>query len=131
MTPSFVGSNPPTPDIFNRIMKTFITFSNDREESRLPFVKVTKSKNGETGTATFLFLYPLLFLQKNQKINLICLQWEKKTLCTNKLSVLFKKGSPFLLKAIFVFTKTEEWFAFLSFMNLYSKERGLSFHSDL
>ena len=112
-------------------MKTFIKFSNNSNESRLPFIKVTKSKNGETGTATFIFLYPLFFLQKNHKINSMCLIWDKKEICTTKMLILFRQGSPFLLKAIFVFTQTEEWFSFLTFMNLYSKERGLSFHSDI
>lgn len=112
-------------------MKTFIQFSDNNQEYRLPFIKVTKSKNGETGTATFLFIYPLFFLHKNPKINSMCLVWDRKKICTNKLMILFRQGSPFLLKAIFVFTKTEEWFSFLSFMNLYSKERGLSFHPDI
>lgn len=112
-------------------MKTFITLSNNIKELRLPFVKVTKSKNGKTGTATFLFLHPFLFLQKNYKIESMCLIWDQKKICTNKLTILFRQGSPFLLKAIFVFTNAEEWFMFLSFMNIYSKERGLSFHSDI
>ena len=40
-------------------MKTLISFSDDLTnsiEKTLPIVKLTKSKNGETGTATFVFI---------------------------------------------------------------------------
>ena len=61
LTPSSVGSNPPTPVLkkLKRSMRTHISFSNTNIkliETTLPVVKLTKSKNGETGTATFVFI---------------------------------------------------------------------------
>jgi hypothetical protein len=41
--------------------------------------------------------------------------------------VIFKQGQPFLMKIIFIFKNSQEWFNFLNFMNLYSKETGLFF----
>ena len=55
------------------------------------------------------------------------LVWENKEINTNEISVIFKKGKPFLLKAIFIFKNDQEWFNFLNFMNAYSKETGLFF----
>jgi hypothetical protein len=55
------------------------------------------------------------------------LLWEKKKMSTTDVKIFFKKGKPFLFKAIFIFKNSEEWFHFLNFMNFYSKETGLSF----
>ena len=42
-----------------------IQFLEGKKESVLPIVKLTKSKNGKTGTATFLFKNPDIFFQEN------------------------------------------------------------------
>jgi hypothetical protein len=34
------------------------------------------------------------------------------------------------IKTIFIFKNSTEWFDFLNFMNLYSKEKGLLFESE-
>ena len=49
----------------------------------------------------------------------------------NDISIIFKGGQPFLIKAILIFKNSEEWFNFLQFMNLYSKQTGLSFIDNL
>lgn len=101
-------------------------------ESNVPFVKVTRSKTGKTGTATFLFALPFCELIKGTRIcEKVCLAWKDNSLATTNLSLNFYKGKPLLLKATFLFTRTTDWFDFLSFMNLYSRERGLIFQSDL
>jgi hypothetical protein len=46
---------------------------------------------------------------------------------TTDIQIIFYKGKPFLLKAIFIFKNSKEWFQFLNFMQFYSKEVGLSF----
>ena len=58
------------------------------------------------------------------KVNVILNQ---KKIITNDIEISFKNGKPFLIKAIFLFKNSKEWFDFLSFMNQYSKETGLSF----
>jgi photosystem II protein len=99
-------------------------------EKTLPLIKLTKSRNGKTGTATFIFIQPRSFntlSYQNVSINGIYLLWETKKISTNDIKILFKKGQPFLLKVIFIFKNSKEWFNFLNFMNYYSKETGLSF----
>jgi photosystem II protein len=114
-------------------MKTSIYFSESSlalKEKTLPIVKLTKSKNGETGTATFIFIQPSIFAFKNSNINSVngmYLSWGNKKIMTNDVNILFKNGNPFLLKAILIFRNSQEWFHFLNFMTCYSKETGLLF----
>ena len=109
-------------------MSIQIQFIRGISETTLPVIKLTKSRNGKTGTATFLFMFPNIFQQsKYQDITEMYLLWEEKEISTNEISVIFKKGIPFLLKVIFIFKNNQEWFDFLNFMNCYSKETGLFF----
>jgi photosystem II protein len=99
-------------------------------ETTLPLIKLTKSRNGKTGTATFIFIEPKsfhAFIYQNSPIHGMYLLWDNKKITTNDVKIFFKKGKPFLVKAIFIFKNSKEWFDFLNFMNSYSKETGLSF----
>lgn len=134
LTLSFVGSSPPIPVKILTIsfrfneMSVQIQFIKGVCEQTLPVIKLTKSRNGKTGTATFLFIFPEIFQKSTfENITNMYLVWENKEINTNELSVTFKKGKPFLLKAIFIFKNDQEWFNFLNFMNCYSKETGLFF----
>jgi photosystem II protein len=108
-----------------------IEFIKGVSETVLPLIKMTRSKNGKTGTATFVFINPLIFEKLNQKnflkIEAVSLVSKQKSLFTQELELLFKKGKPYLIKATFFFKKDEEWFHFLSFMSNYSKENSLLF----
>lgn len=105
-----------------------IQFIEGIKEEILPLVKLTKSKNGQTGTATFIFIEPksLEFCTTKPIVGMLLLTNDKK-IVTNDVSLCFKFGKIFFLKAIIIFKNPKEWFEFLSFMNLYSKETGLSF----
>ncbi len=105
-----------------------IQFIKGIPEKTLPVIKLTKSVNGKTGTATFLFIFPEIFnLTKTQNLNSMYLLWDNKEMKTKEILTIFKKGKPFLLKAIFIFKNEKEWFNFLNFMTFYSKETGLFF----
>ena len=106
-----------------------IQFLEGKKETVLPIVKLTKSKNGKTGTATFLFKNPDIFLQENFVLsNGMNLLWNQKKIHTTDLTIFFHQGKPFFLKAILIFKNSKEWFDFLYFMNYYSKETGLAFY---
>jgi photosystem II protein len=111
-------------------MSIQIEFIENIKETSLPIIKLTKSINGKTGTATFIFINPNIFKsfffspKIIKKLTLIC---ETKIISTTDLTLFFKNGEPYLVKAIFIFKNSSEWFDFLSFMNLYSKETGLLF----
>lgn len=132
LTPSFVGSIPPIPvfSFYNIIMTVEIQIIENIPETTIPLIKLTKSRNGKTGTATFLFIEPtsLQFLNyQNLSIHGMYLVWENKKIRTTDIKLFFKEGKPFLIKGIFIFKNSKDWFNFLNFINYYSKEMGLSF----
>jgi photosystem II protein len=111
-------------------MNVQIQFLENIKELTIPIIKLTKSKNGKTGTATFIFVNPMIINHLKETPNIIkalCLVWENKKIVTKDLIVIFKDGKPFIIKAIFVFKNNKEWFNFLNFIACYSKETGLSF----
>jgi photosystem II protein len=50
-------------------MKIEIQFIEGVKEEILPIIKLTKSKNGKTGTATFVFINPTTLAKKNCQIS--------------------------------------------------------------
>jgi len=112
-------------------MSVKIEFVQNKKELTLPIIKLTKSRNGSTGTATFIFIKPSIFDNYNCQtvpIHGMYLLWENKKIETKEIEIFFKNGNPYILKAIFIFKNSKEWFNFLNFMNYYSKETGLSFN---
>ena len=111
-------------------MNTRIEFLRNIPEMTLPIIQLTRSKNGKTGTATFLFLKPFLFTifeNNNQPIKVMNLICEKKLMSTNDIVIFFFKGKPTFLKSTFLFRNSKEWFDFFHFMQQYSKKTGLYF----
>ncbi len=132
LTPPFVGSIPPFPvlHIYIMFMSIQIQLIQGIKESVLPIIRLTKSINGETGTATFVFINPeSIFNSKlnNYPIDGMYLIWNNKRITTNDINIFFKEGKPFLIKVILIFKNSKEWFDFLNFMTCYSKETGLAF----
>ena len=111
-------------------MNARIQFIEGVKEEILPIIKLTKSRNGKTGTGTFIFINPNIFeyiQNSNAKLENISLIWENQQIESKDLEIYFKNGKPFLIKSIFIFKNSKEWFNFLNFMNYYSKETGLLF----
>lgn len=111
-------------------MNTAIEFIPGIKEKTLPIVKLTKSKDKSTGTATFLFIKPNIFLSKfysKHTLTGMFLTWENKKIITKDITIIFKEGQPFLVKSLIIFKNSKEWFEFLNFMSFYSKETGLFF----
>ena len=66
-------------------MSVEIQFIKGKKETSLPIIKLTKSVNGKTGTATFLFIYPDVFnLGKFQNYNSMSLLWDNKEINYHK-----------------------------------------------
>lgn len=111
-------------------MNVRIEFIKNKSEFTLPIIKLTKSRNGETGTATFIFIKPNLFSNQNwqfERINGMYLLWKNKEIETKDVQIIFKNGNPYIIKSLLIFKNSREWFHFLNFMTYYSKETGLSF----
>ena len=116
-------------------IKPQIQFISGFEEMTVPRrVRLTKSENGETGTATFLFFEPSVFsvfldfpFGDSVIIKSMTLIWDKKKITTKDIKIYFKNGKPNVIRAILIFRNSKDWFNFLNFMSCYSKETGLSF----
>ena len=73
-------------------MGTEIRFSDQWIEKSLPIIRLTKSRNGKTGTATFIFVRPKFFSSNiicNYSIESIELIWEKKQIKTKDIHIYF------------------------------------------
>ena len=119
--------------MLNKSKKNFkLYFFEDQIETGLPIIRLTRSKNGETGTATFVFrnLNFVFSNLENFPLNNISLISDKERIEITDISILFLKGKPFLIKAILVLKSPKEWFNFLYFMKNYSKEIGFSFYDE-
>ena len=116
----------------NLVMKPQIQFVSGFEEMTVPRrVRLTKSENGETGTATFLFFEPTVFsiFLDNDSINTLPIKgmdliWDKKKITSKDIKIYFKNGKPTVIRSILIFRNSKDWFNFLNFMNSYSKEIG-------
>ena len=119
----------------NITIKPQIQFISGFEEMTVPRrVRLTKSENGETGTATFLFFEPSVFsvfldfpFGDSIIIESMTLIWDRKKITTKDIKIYFKNGKPNVIRAILIFRNSKDWFNFLNFMSCYSKETGLSF----
>lgn len=112
--------------------KPQIQFLSGFEETTVPRrINLTKSENGQTGTATFLFFKPTIFSfflnLTSPQITGMDLIWDKKKIRTQDIKIYFQEGKPHLVRSIFIFRSSKDWFNFLNFMQNYSKETGLSF----
>lgn len=107
-------------------MAAIIEFIKGINETTLPFVKMTKSTNGKTGTATFIFVNPISFFKIGQ-IDEVSLISEEEKISITELEIIFKNGKPYFLRAILFIKNSEDWFKFLNFMSMYAKQQGLIF----
>jgi len=111
-------------------METQIEFVENLIEPTIPLIKLTKSRNGKTGTATFIFIKPFIFETSQthpHPLNQLSLIWGKEKIITKEIQIIFKEGKPFFIQSLFIFKNPHEWYRFLTFMHIYSKERGLLF----
>ncbi len=103
------------------------------KEKRVPLIKLTKSKNQNTGSATLVFIKPTLFLNfffLDKNFYSIKLIGRNYCISSTKMEVIFKKGKPFLLKAIFVFITKEDYSLFFDFILLYATQNKLSYFKN-
>lgn len=82
-------------------------------ESTFPLFRLTKSKNGKTGTAVFYFLNPKSLQELDSPIKLFSIESSFGIFSTSLIQVLFFQGKPSIFKIIFIFRNFQEWKTFL------------------
>jgi photosystem II protein len=114
----------------NKNMEAKIQFIKGLDEKVLPDVRLTRSRDGSTGTATFRFKNPNI-LDKNTakegEITGMYLIDEEGILETRDVNARFINGKPESIEAIYIMKSPEAWDRFMRFMERYGQSNGLVF----
>lgn len=111
-------------------MKAKIQFIRGIDEKVLPDVRLTRSRDGSTGTATFRFKNPNILdrkILKEGEITGMYLIDEEGILETRNLNARFINGKLKAIDSIYIMKSSKSWNRFIRFMERYGKTHGLVF----
>ena len=111
-------------------MATRIQFIKGLDETVIPDVGLTRSRDGSTGTATFRFKSPDILNQSTTKkgeITGMYLIDDEGIIETRDITAKFINGKPEIIESIYIMKNPETWNRFMRFMKVYSKNNGLVF----
>lgn len=105
-----------------------IQFARGISEEVVPDVRLTRSKDGTNGTATFYFENPnALDSQNMEEITGMYLIDEEGELVSREVKAKFVNGKPEAIEAVYVIKSVDQWDRFMRFMQRYAEENGLGF----
>ena len=105
-----------------------IQFARGIDEEVIPDVRLTRSRDGSNGTATFYFQNPKALGSGNTEgITGMYMVDEEGELVTREVKGKFINGKPEALEAIYLMKSEAEWDRFMRFMERYAEEHGLGF----
>ena len=105
-----------------------IQFSRGIDEDAIPDVRLTRSKDGTNGTATFYFEKPkALSSTSTEDITGMYMLDEEGEISTREVKAKFINGQPEALEAVYIMKSVEEWDRFIRFMERYAQENDLGF----
>jgi photosystem II protein len=105
-----------------------IQFSRGISETTIPQIRLTRSKTGQSGTATFYFENPtILDSDRNDEITGMYLLDEEGEIVTREVKGKFVNGKAQSVESILVMNSAAEWERFMRFMERYAQEHGLEF----
>ncbi|MBD0264662.1 MAG: photosystem II reaction center protein Psb28 [Tolypothrix sp. Co-bin9] len=103
-----------------------IQFSRGINEDVIPDVRLTRSRTGDSGTATFIFNNPKALDQgSTEDITGMYMIDEEGEIITREVKAKFINGKPEALEAIYIMKSSDEWDRFIRFMTRYGEENGL------
>lgn len=103
-----------------------IQFSRGIDEPVVPDVKLTRSRSGDSGTATFTFVNPQAFSENStEEITGMYMIDEEGEIITREVKGKFVNGKPEAVEAVYLMKSVEEWDRFMRFMNRYAEENDL------
>ncbi|KAH9329831.1 hypothetical protein KI387_001939, partial [Taxus chinensis] len=105
--------------------KSSIQFIRGTDEQTIPDVKLTKSRDGTNGVATFIFDQPSVFDSSGElgEITGLYMIDEEGVLQSVDVSAKFVNGKPARIEARYVMRNPREWDRFMRFMERYSDEK--------
>ena len=102
-------------------------------ESVVPDVQLTRSRDGSNGVATFTFVKPTIFdndadvISKGEITGLYLID-EEGELQTQDVVASFVDGKPSRIEARYVMKSAFQWDRFMRFMERYANENSLGFN---
>ena len=103
-----------------------IQFARGVKEPTIPDVKVTRSKTGNSGTATFYFADPeILSGESNEEITGMYLIDDEGEIVSREVKGKFINGEARAIEAVLIMKSVEEFERFVRFMDRYAAEHGL------
>jgi len=106
---------------------TSIQFVKGQNETSVPEVRLTRSKDGTNGTAFFIFAEPDVFENGQGDITGMFLNDEEGEMSTVDVNAKFINGKPSGIEARYVMKTESEWNRFMRFMERYAEDNGLGF----
>jgi photosystem II protein len=108
-----------------------IQFARGIDEEVIPDVRLTRSRDGSNGTATFYFQNPKVLSSGNtEEITGMYMIDEEGELVTREVKGKFINGKPEALEVLYLMRSTDEWDRFMRFMERYAQEHGLGFNQS-
>ncbi|MBF1989077.1 photosystem II reaction center protein Psb28 [Fischerella thermalis] len=108
-----------------------IQFSKGIDEEVIPEVRLTRSRTGESGTATFIFQNPKALDGGNtEDITGMYMIDEEGEIVTREVKGRFVNGKPEALEAVYLMKSKEQWDRFMRFMQRYAEENDLGFNKS-
>jgi photosystem II 13kDa protein len=107
-----------------------IQFIKGINETVIPNIKLTRSRDGSTGTATFRFNEPKILdvsMEDKGDITGMYLLDEEGELVTREVNAKFINGKPKAIESVYIIKSPESWDRFMRFMEKYADENNLSF----
>ena len=111
-------------------MEAKIQFIKGLDETVSPDIRLTRSRDGSTGTATFSFKKPDILAKRTSKegeITGMYLIDEEGILETRNVNAKFVNGKPEAIESIYIMKSSEAWDRFIRFMERYGETNGLVF----
>jgi photosystem II protein len=109
-----------------------IQFIKGIDEDVVPDIKLTRSKDGMTGTATFVFDQPSFLIasaepQAQGEITGMFMVDEEGEIATTDVNAKFINGKPKIVEAVFVMRDPPTWDRVMRFLERYAESHGLGF----
>ena len=107
-----------------------IQFIRGLEEKVIPDIKLTRARDGSSGTATFKFANPNVFdasTTSSGDVTGMFLVDEEGEMGTTSVNASFVNGKPQSIESVMVLKSPAEWDRFMRFMERYGEANGLGF----
>ena len=107
-----------------------IQFVRGLKEKVVPDIKLTRARDGSSGTATFKFVNPNVFdasTASQGEITGMFLIDDEGEMTTTDVNANFVNGKPQAIESTLIMKSPAEWDRFMRFMEKYGEANGLGF----